>query len=306
MDKLSPEKIFSKTFKYVFFKMLMPLGAMVASLIVLKIISAIYKGEDVGLVGTIIWVVVTIGFGFGIQFFLGYKYKASHVAIVTDAVSAGVIPDDMNSMAKESVEYRFPTCNEYFLYSRAVKSALGQVQKDLNTYAEHKKSVPVLGQLISFSQIFVGMALSYAYDLILAYTFWRDGKSLYTSAADGLAIFYGCWKRIALGVMWLALYMIVGMTVTFVFIGAIAAAILAPAYGAIAGGLAGAAVGYFICSSAKAFIDSRLMIKTMNPFFEEAQYAEITEEEYGTLYKNYPKYAKLYQKGQAEANGQQG
>lgn len=303
MDKLSSEKIFSKTFKYVFFKMLMPLIAMVASLIVLKIISVISGGE-VNWIGTLIWIIVTVGLGFGIQFFWGYKFRASHAAIVTDAVSVGMIPDDMNAMAKENVEYRFPTCNDYFLYSRTVKKAISQLQKDLNTYAENKKDVPVLGQLISFSQIFIGMALSYTYDLILGYTFWRDGKGLYTSASDGVAIYYNCWKRIAIGVMFLALEVIVGMTVTFVFVGAIGAAVLAPTYGALAGGLAGASVGYFICSSAKAFIDSNLMIKTMTPFFEEAQYAEITEEEYGIIYRSSPKYAKLYQKAQSEADAQ--
>jgi len=303
MDKLSSEKIFSKTFKYVFFKMLMPLAALVVSLIILKIISLVTKGE-VPLVPTLIWAVVTVGLGFGIQFFVGYKFKAYHAAVVTDAVSVGVIPDDMNAMAKESLEYRFPTCNDYFVYSRTVKSALAQMQKDLNTYAEHKSNVPVLGALISFSKIFIGMALSFTYDLILGYTFWRDGKTLYTSAADGVAIFYNCWKRIATGVLFVALYIIVGMSVAFFFMGAIGAAMLAPTYGPLAGGLAGAAIGYFVCSSAKAFIDSRLMITIMTPFFEEAQYAEITEEEYGILYKNYPKYAKLYQKGQSE-NGNQ-
>lgn len=302
MDKLSSEKIFSKTFKYVFFKMLMPLAALVASLIILKIISLIAGGK-VPLIATLIWAVVTVGLGFGIQFFVGYKFKAYHAAVVTDAVSVGVIPDDMDAMAKESLEYRFPTCNDYFLYSRAVKSAMGQIQKDLNTYAENKSSVPVLGQLIAFSKIFVGMALGFTYDLILGYTFWRDGKTLYQSAVDGVAIFNNCWKRVASGVLFVALYIIVGMTVAFLFMGAIGAAMLAPTYGPLAGGLAGAAIGYFVCSAAKAFIDSRLMITIMTPFFEEAQYAEITEEEYGTLYKNYPKYAKLYQKGQSEGNG---
>ena len=315
MDKLSSEKIFSKTLKYVFFKMLIPIISLVVSLLSIKIISAITlqirKGSEnpdianaangeLEIIGTLIWIVITLGFAFGIQFFWGYKFRAAHAAIVTDAVSVGVFPDDMKGMAKESLEYRFPTCNDYFLYSRMVKKAIAQLQKDLNTYAENKMDNPVLGKLISFSQIFIGWALSYTYDLILGYTFWRDGKPLYTSAADGVAIYYNCWKRITRGVMFLAIEIIVGMVVTFVFFGAIGAAVLAPSYGAIAGGLAGAAVGYFICLAAKSCVDSNLMIKTMTPYFEEAQYAEITEDERGTIYRTSPKYAKLYQKSQAE------
>ena len=142
--------------------------------------------------------------------------------------------------------------------------------------------------------------MSFTYDLILGYTFWRDGKPLYNSAADGLAIYYNCWKRIAQNVLFLALEIVVGMTVGFVFVGAIGAAVLAPTYGPLAGGLAGAAVGFFLCKTAKIFIDSNLMIRTMFPFFEEAQYADITEEEYGSIYRSSPKYAKIYQKSQSE------
>ena len=45
-------------------------------------------------------------------------------------------------LAKESVEYRFPTCNEYFLYSRMVKKAIGQLQKD--------REAAVLCQILRF------------------------------------------------------------------------------------------------------------------------------------------------------------
>lgn len=314
MDKLSPDKIFSKTLKYVFLKMIVPIISLAGSLVLLKIISLIFKEEvpyasepntyRVTILGTIIWMVCTIGIGFGVQFFWGYKFRAAHAAIVTDAVSVGVIPDDQKEVAKELLEYRFPTCNDYFAYSRTVKKALAQLQKDLNTYAENKMETPVLGQLINFSKIFIGMALSYTYDLILGYTFWRDGKPLYNSAADGVAIYYNCWRRIATGAVIMAAYIIVGISVAFLFLAAISAAILAPIYGPTAGGLAGAAIGYFVCSAAKSCIDSNLMIKTMTPYFEEAQYAEVTEEEYGSIYKSSPNYAKLYQKGQAELRGQ--
>ena len=76
---------------------------MKVSLIILKIISLAVGGE-VNFIATLIWAVVTVGLGFGVQFFVGYKFKAYHAAVVTDAVSVGVIPDDMDAMAKESLE----------------------------------------------------------------------------------------------------------------------------------------------------------------------------------------------------------
>lgn len=300
MDKLSPEQIFNKTFKYVFFRVLIPIASLAFSLIIMKVISAIMGGV-VGWVGTLIWLIFTVGFAFGVEFFVGYKFHASHVAVVTDAVSVGVIADDMDAMAKELVEYRFPSCNDYLAYSRIVKGSIGQLQKHLNVFLEKKMSVPVLGQLIKLAQIFVGAALSFAYDLILGYTFWRDGKTLFTSASDGVAIYYNCWKRIAQNVLILAAELIGGMALLFIFTAAVFMPILAPTYGPLAGGLGGCAVGYFVCTVVKTVVDSRLMIKLMFPFFEEAQYADITEEEYNMTCDASPKYKKLYNKALYEA-----
>lgn len=299
MEKLSPDKIFNKTILYVFLKMLMPIGSLVASLIAMKIISKAAGGE-VGLIGTLIWLVITIAIAFGLNFFIGYKFKASHMAIVTDAVSVGMIPDDMDAMAKESVEYRFPSCNEFLAYSNAVKPAISQLQKKLNTFDERKMRTPGLGLLLSLCQSFIGMALSFTFELVLGYTFWRDGKPLYTSAADGVAIYYNSWRRITENVMFLALEIIVSMVVVFVFVFAIVAATLSPAYGPIAGGCLGAGVAYFFCKAVKTFIDSRLSIQLMTSFFEEAQYAEVTSDDYALICGLSSKYQKLFRKAQNE------
>ncbi len=303
MEKLSPEEIFNKTIGYVFLKLLIPAAAAVVSLIAMKIISAAAGGE-VGIVGTAIWLVITVGVAFGADFFVGYKFRAGHMAVVTDAVSVGMVPDDAKAMAKESLEFRFPTCNDYFAYKLAVTGAIGQLQKNLNTFAERKRGVPVLGQLISLCQVFVGMALSFTYDLVLGYTFWRDGKPLYTSASDGVAIYYNCWKRITSNVMFLALEIIVTMFVVFLFVFAIVAAVFAPTYGPIAGGLLGAAVAYFVCSIVKSVIDSGLAIRLMTSFFEEAQYAEITTDDYALTCRASSKYQKLFNKAQREPQNQ--
>ena len=84
MDKLSSEKIFSKTLKYVFFKMLIPIISLVVSLVSIKIISAITlqirkssenadiaraANGELGIIGTLIWIVITVGFAYGMNTF---------------------------------------------------------------------------------------------------------------------------------------------------------------------------------------------------------------------------------------------
>jgi len=300
-DKMSPEQVYNKTMGFICLKALMPIASLIVCIIAMKILSGVFGGH-IGLIGALIWIVIAVGFGFGIDFFVGYKFKAGHVAVVTDAVSAGMMPDDQKAMANETVTYRFPSCNEYLAYKTAVKGAIGQLQKNLNTFAERKMGHPVLGKLISFAQIFIGMALSFSYDLVLFYTFFRDGKPLYTSAAEGVAIYYYCWKRIIENVMILAIEVMAIMAVVFFVFFAFGAAVLTPSFGndALAGGLCAAGVAYFACITVKTFLDSRFMIRALFPFFDEARYAEITEEEYIMACRASAKFDKLYRKALSE------
>ena len=134
-DKMSPEQVYNKTMGFICLKALMPIASLIVCIIAMKILSGVFGGH-IGLIGALIWIVIAVGFGFGIDFFVGYKFKAGHVAVVTDAVSAGMMPDDQKAMANETVTYRFPSCNEYLAYKTAVKGAIGQLQKNLNTFAE--------------------------------------------------------------------------------------------------------------------------------------------------------------------------
>lgn len=300
MEKHTPDEIFGKTFGFVFLKMLIPIASLVVSLIAMATISAI-GGHKLGIIGAIIWAVITVVAYFAINLFLGYKGKAGHVAVVMDAVSFD-IPDEMFKTAKESVSYRFPSCNEYSSYERQMKGVIAQLQKHLNTFPERHMRKPVVAQLLQLLQVFIGMALGFASDLCLGYTFWRDGKPLNTSAADGAAIYYLCWRRIVENAIVLAVEIIVGMVVLFAFLFCIFAPILTANFGSVlAGGLGAVALGFFVCKAVKCFIDSKLMVTTMIPYFEEAQYVELNEDDYAAACEASPKFRVLYQKAMSEA-----
>ncbi len=304
MDKLSSNQIFTKTIKYVGLRMAVPIASAIVSVIVLKIITGIVSGGEgkfMNWLATLIWLVISLAVYAGINFFVGYRFHAGHMAIITDAVSVNMIPDDMGALAKESTTYRFPSGNEYLSYRMAVKGSIQQLQMQLNTFAENRLRVPVLGQLIRFCQWVIGHALSFTYDLVLCYTFWRDGKTLYTSAADGIAVYWDSWKRVFNNVMWLAILIICGMGLGFGLVFVIFATMLSTASGPLAGGLAGALVGYFVCKAAKIVLDTNLTLKTLDAYFEEAQYADYNEEEYQNMCQYSKKYAKLYQKAINEA-----
>ena len=304
MDKLSTTQIFNKTFKYVVLRMAIPIVSAVLSVVAIKVITGIVAGDagnKMGPISTLIWFVITFGIYFGLNFFLGFKFRSGQMAVITDAVSVNMIPDDIGKLAKESTEYRFPSGNEYFAYRVAVMRSIRQLQMELNTFAENKLRVPVLGGLIRFCQFVIGHALSFTYDLVLCYTFWRDGKTLFASAADGIAVYWDCWKRISANVMFLAIELIVGYGVGTAFVGVIFATILSPTSGPLAGGLCGLSVGYFVATAVKVVIDTNLTLKTLNAFFEEGQYADYNSEEYENMCRYSKAYSKLYQKALNEA-----
>ena len=305
MDKLSPNQIFSKTIKYVVLRMAVPLVTAIISFIALKITTAIVTGDDgsgkMGIISTLIWLLITAAVYVGINLMVGYKFRAGHMAVITDAVSVNMIPADMSALAKESTDYRFPSGNEYFSYRNAVMRSIQQLQMQLNTFAENRLRVPVLGQLIRFAQFVIGHALSFTFDLVLCYTFWRDGKTLYTSAADGVAVYWDSWKRIANNVLFMAIYIIVGMALGFSLIFVLIAASVAPASGSLAGALAGIVIGYLVCTAAKVIVDTNLTIKILDAYFEEAQYADYNAEEYENMCRYSKAYDKLYHKALNEA-----
>ncbi|MBQ1389815.1 MAG: hypothetical protein IIY78_09350 [Clostridia bacterium] len=304
MEKLSQDQIFKKTMKFMIFRMMIPLISAVISVVAVKVTTGIVEnngGSRMGIVTILIWFLVSLGVYIGLSFFVGYKFHASQMAIIADAVSFNMFPDDIKAYAKESTEYRFPSGNEYMAYRNAVRKSIQELQLELNTFAENKLRVPVLKQLIRFAQFIIGHALSYTFDLILCYTFVRDGKTLFTSAADAIAVYWDSWRRIATNVMFIAIEIIVGMTVGTAFVGVIIATIVSPASGPAAGGLCGLWVGYLVATAVKVVIDTKLSLKTLDAYFEEAQYADYSSEEYEDMCRYSKSFSKLYHKALDEA-----
>ncbi len=295
MERLTNEEISAKTMIYTILKAAMPIAELIVSLIAMGIIVKASK-DNFNIIGVLIWLAITIGASFLIDFLVGYKFRAAHAAAVMDAVSVGMLSDDMKSMANELVTFRFPSCNEYLGYRLKVTGAISQLQKKLNTFAENKMNKPVLGQLITIAQVFIGMALGFTYDLILAYTFWRDGKPLYTSAADALAIYYYRWKSIVENVIRLAIILIIAMVVIFITVGSLSAPVLTESFNRniLAGGFGAAACGLYVCRAVMVFFESTYMIRSMSPFLEEAKYMELNDEEYGVVCRESAKFKKIY------------
>lgn len=308
MNKNIPSSIFSKTIKYIVLRMLVPLLCAAISLVGLAVTAKIVRSGEgmetalsIGWIPTLIWFVFTVIECFLVNFAFGYKFHVQHMAIISKAAQTGEIPDNMSQVAKDGQTSRFPSGKQYLTYRNLVKKSIQQLQMELNTFAEDKVSVPVLGQLIKFCQFIIGHALTFPFDMVLCYTFSQNDKTLLASATDGVAIYWDSWKRMINNVIFIAIYIIVGMAVGFMFVFMLVAASFSASAGIYAAGIAGVLVGLMVCFAAKVIIDTRLTIKTIDAYNEEAKYAEFNAEQYVDMGQYSKAFAKLYQKGQDEA-----
>lgn len=304
MERLTPSQIFSKTMIFNILKSAVYIVCFVVSLITLTIISSIRTSAEgkMGIISVLIWLVISVGVTFLADFFIGYKIKAGHAAIVIDMISVGMEPSNMWQDSQELVTERFSNCNDYLKYKLAVYGTICQIQKKLNVYGIKFRDIPVLSHLIKFSQIFVGFALSFVYYCCLGYTFWRDGKGLYSSASDGVAIYEHSWKTMMPNALMLACEILLGgVLIVFLVFAFTVTIFTSKLNGDVVAGLMGSlALASALCMIAKGFFDSYLMINTMFEFYAEGQYAEFSDNEYTVLSSEYPKYKNLFAKAQSE------
>ena len=107
---MKASQIYAKTMKFVWIKL--GIGALIAgiSLVLLAIVVGISLLANSGgllLVLGLIWYILTYGVFRAVMHYMGYMIKAAHIAVVSEAVTTGVIPDNMVHVGKEMVKRRF-------------------------------------------------------------------------------------------------------------------------------------------------------------------------------------------------------
>ena len=123
MEKLSQDQIFKKTMKFMIFRMMIPLISAVISVVAVKVTTGIVEnngGSRMGIVTILIWFLVSLGVYIGLSFFVGYKFHASQMAIIADAVSFNMFPDDIKAYVLKTYELKVSS-----LYISQVKRKLG-------------------------------------------------------------------------------------------------------------------------------------------------------------------------------------
>ena len=143
-------------------------------------------------VGVIIGIVVLVL----ILRYIAYSYKAGQIAMMTEAIKTGTLPDDVISAGKQAVRERFTTVAAYFAVTLVIKgifNQLGRVVTKVGGTIGGNTGEAVGNTINSVIQV----VISYLSDCCLGWVFYRGGQSAARSTCEGAVLFFKKWKTLA-------------------------------------------------------------------------------------------------------------
>jgi hypothetical protein len=298
---MNANEIFRKTMPFVWAKLLLGIATIVASLVILAILLGIawlFKSYGVGFVMFLIWIALTGIVRFILNHYIGFLIKAGHIAVITEAVTTGKVPDNQVAYGKQAVKERFATSNIYFVLDKLVAGAVRQIQRVVGKVTDTMSSIPGMGSVASMAQFFVSISLGYIDECCLGYTFYKKEQKAFKSGADGVVIYWQNIKTLLASAAKTMLFVVLGLAgitlVMFLIFGFVFRLLHLP-------GWIGFIIAVFIAIAIKyAFMDSVILIRTMVSYMGVAPTTELKFDLYANLCKLSSKFRELFNKGQEE------
>jgi len=290
---MKANEIFSKTIKFVWFKIgLGILHTIVAILALLILTGLVTIAESLA----IVWVII-IGFLYGafaiIYQAIEFLLKAGHVAVVSSATVNGKVPEDMVNYAKQKVDVmqNFKSITAFYFLFMLVRGAARQIANVVMSVTSTVTTVIPGGSAISsLMRSFIKIFLGTIPEIILAYTFYKDNQRREKAALDGLRIFFKNFKLMTKSAFITSLLIVVFWAVfLIVFIGALFTALINFNFLAVLPIL----IIFFIAKVLKnAFIDSWIMVKMVHTYMSVAPNTQLQELDF-EMYRKCSKYRRL-------------
>ena len=300
---MKPKDIYFKTMKFVWLKLAVKVAVLLFSILLFALIlwiGSLISGDSMVILG-LLWLGVSLGvYGF-VQRYFGYMIKAAHVAVITEAVTSGRIPENQFQWGKDKVKRRFGTVNVYFVIDRLVSGAVSQLQRVVGKVGDLLSSIPGMNFITNIIQLFISVAFGSIDECCLGWVFYKTDNGAFQSSCDGVCLYFQNIKKLLKDAVKTTLIIIIALVIAWVIPFVICLAIVkALELGGI-GTFFAIIVALFIASAIKsAFIDSYMLIAMMTSYMKEAPNTEIRFDLYGKLCKMSSKFKKLFTKAQAE------
>lgn len=298
---MKANEVFKKTIKFVWLKLALGGCAIVFSIVlglILMGISALAKDDGVVGFSLMIWFglsAVVLGVS---QYWVGYLVKAGHIAVVTQLVTTGSLPENQFEYGTQIVKKKFATAAAYFAVDRLVSGAVSQINGGLNIVGNLLEKVPGMDSLVSFAKTFVNIALGNVDECCMAYTFYKEEQSAFKSAADGVVVYFQNWKTILKDALKTAVISVIisgiaWLLLLFVIIGVMSVLGLPGMLGILAAFMLTVMIVITVKSSV---MDSYTMVCMVCSYLQVAPSTEITFDLYDKLCKLSSKFKSLFQK----------
>ena len=298
---MNAEQLFRKTMPFCMAKCALG-GVMV---LIMGVLLAIFAGigwlfGDTGLfIGFIIWCGSIKYVHLLIMNYVGYLFKAGHIAVLAEAAATGRVPANQVEYGKELVKERFVTANVYFALDKLVAGAVKQIQRKIEKASNYLDFIPGMDKAASLVKWFVELSLGYIDECCLGYTFYQSQQGAFQSACDGVVIYAQNVKHLlknaAMTMLKLVLATLAAVLVIFIPVGVLFKLLKWS-------GLFAFILACLIAWVVKfAFLDSYVLCQTMAGYMAVAPTTQITFDLYGKLSRISSSFKELWEKGKAES-----
>ena len=172
-----------------------------ASLVILIITSAAgfflaEKLANVGLVGLIIGIIIGIIIAAIITHFISYVFKAGQIAMMTQAIADGKLPDDVYGEGKRIVKERFLTVAAYYAVTNVIKGIFNEIGRGITAVGQAVggDAGGTVGSTISGV---IQTIVNYLCDCCLGWVFYRKDEKATKATLQGAVLFFKHGKTLA-------------------------------------------------------------------------------------------------------------
>lgn len=131
--------------------------------------------------------------------YCGYLFTAAQVAMITEGVSKGTLPDDVYAAGKQAVKRRFVTASVYFALWSITKAITNQITAGLNALgrvADAGNNAGPASTVAGIVSTVISVVLEYLNYCSLGWVFFNANQSPFKSTCDGAVVYFQNWKTL--------------------------------------------------------------------------------------------------------------
>lgn len=147
------------------------------------------KTTNQGLIGLGIGVIIGLVAIIIMMRFVSYAYKAGQIAMMTQAITTGKLPEDVIDAGKKVVKERFSTVAAYFAVTGVIKGIFNQIGRGI-TALGNAVGGDTGGAIGSTISSVIQTIVAYLCDCCLGWVFYRKDEKAGKATCEGAVLFF--------------------------------------------------------------------------------------------------------------------